>query len=555
MALGLTAALTIALAGCVSIPTSGPVQVGGEAPDDTGFVFPIASGPEFDASPEEIVAGFLTASEAGTYNNDFEVARQFLTATAENGWKPDAARIVYRGVAETSEPDAAGQLVVSVAEIGWMDDAGRFTESSGEARQVLFEVAKNATGQWRIAALDDGVLVSGVGFLDAYAPVRVYFATPDLRDLVPDERWCAVFRLAQCAVSALVDGPSPWLREGVVSGLPEGLAPPEVTISDDGLVTIDLAGGASQSGSNRELLEQQLRATFTWLRGTAVAGFDVTVLRVPWETSGTLELARDVSPDVGPFVLAGEQLAVVEGRGVTPVADAAPLTGLDPQSPAVSLDLSIRVVLAGGRQLLLLPEGGGEPEPLLTQEALDLVPPTVDPYGWVWTGERASAGTLLAVQPGEEPIEVEARWLEGRQIRSMRVSRDGSRIAVVSVGPDLLSDVEVAAVVRGEGGRPSRLSEDRLTVGASLRDVTEVAWVDEVTLAVLGKGGSVDVPSVHEVVVGGTSAPLASQLDIAGIAAARDRLYLVGEDDVLRMLRGTTWTDVAEGVRFPAFPG
>jgi hypothetical protein len=547
--------LTAALAGCVAIPTSGPVQAGGEAPDDAGFVFPIASGPEFDASPEEIVAGFLTASEAGTYNNDFEVARQFLTDTAEDGWKPDAARIVYTGVAETNAPDAAGQMVVRVAEIGWMDDAGRFTESSGDVRQVPFEVAQNASGQWRISALEDGVLVSGVGFLDAYAPLQVYFATPDLRDLVPDQRWCAVFRLVQCAVSALVDGPSPWLREGVESGLPPGLAAPDVTISDTGVVTIDLASGASQSGSNRELLEQQLRATFTTLLGTAIAGFEVTVLKVPWEPSGTLELARDVSPDVGPFVLLGDRLAVVEGTEVTPVDDAAPLTGLDPQNPAVSLDLTIRVVLAGARQLMLLPEGGGEPEPLLTEEAHALVPPTIDPYGWVWTGERASAGTLLAVQPGEEPIQVEARWLEGRQIRSMRVSRDGSRIAVVSVGPDLLSDVEVASVVRGEGGQPSRLSEDRLTVGGSLTDVTEVAWVDEVTLAVLGTGGSVDVPSVHEVVVGGTSDSLASQLDIAGIAAARDRLYLVGEDDVLRVLRGTTWTDVAEGVRFPAFPG
>jgi len=152
-------------------------------------------------------------------------------------------------------------------------------------------------------------------------------------------------------------------------------------------------------------------------------------------------------------------------------------------------------------------------------------------------------------------VVVAADWLQGRELRSMRVSRDGTRVAIVSVGPDMRADVQVASVVRDpQTGQPQRLSEERLTVGASLDDVTEVAWVDEITLAALGGSGVGDVPTVYRIPLGGPTQALPIQDGVTGLAAAKDRLYILAEGELLQQA-GTGWTKVVADVRDPVFPG
>ena len=88
------------LAGCATIPTSGPVRTGGDLglqraedrrrPDRPG---PAAKG----ADPESIVLGFLQSN--ADFVNDHEVARKYLTATARQRWRPQAGTAVYDQVA------------------------------------------------------------------------------------------------------------------------------------------------------------------------------------------------------------------------------------------------------------------------------------------------------------------------------------------------------------------------------------------------------------------------------------------------------------------------
>ena len=128
-------------------------------------------------------------------------------------------------------------------------------------------------------------------------------------------------------------------------------------------------------------------------------------------------------------------------------------------------------------------------------------------------------------------------------------------MAIVSVGPDTRADVQVASVVRDpQTGQPQRLSEERLTVGASLDDVTEVTWVDEITLAALGTSGVGDPPTVYRVPLGGPSEALPTPDGVTGLAAAKDRLYILAEGELLQRA-GTGWTSVAAEVRDPVFPG
>lgn len=546
--------LVAALSGCVSIPTSGGiVSVPGDLPEP-GIGIPLPAGPEPDAPPEEIVAGFLRAGEAGVYSDTFEKALEFLTPVAGLTWRPRGGTVVYSGDLQV-QGAAHDTVVVEVPEVATVDDAGRYTESASQAtaRQMNFTLQQDASDQWRIAELEDGVLMSLPSFQDSHRQVRIYFATADQKGLLPELRWFPAQNLVVSTATALFEGPSPWLRDGVTTGIPAGtrLSPAGVTVSA-GILTLELSSGVDRS-ADRELMQAQLEATFGRFTDPVVTAVVVTAGGLPWTPNGVPALDRDVSPETGPFVISGDQLAVVEGRdSVVPVDGAASLAGLAANSPAVSLDGETRVVLDGSARLYQLPTDG--PEPLLLIEGTSLLAPSIDRHGWVWTGERTSSGKLLSVRPGEGPVEVAADWLQGRELRSIRVSRDGTRVAIVSVGPDMRADLQVASVVRDpQTGQPQRLSEERLTVGASLDDVTEVAWVDEITLAALGSSGVGDV-TAYRIPLGGPTRALPFQEGVTGLAAAKERLYILA-DGVLLQQAGTGWTEVAVDVRDPVFPG
>lgn len=83
------------LAGCVSIPTSGPVVTGrtiDEAARPPRVKF-FALGPVPGNSPEAIVRGFLRA--AADFSRDHSVARSFLTPDKRTTWRPDNPVVIY----------------------------------------------------------------------------------------------------------------------------------------------------------------------------------------------------------------------------------------------------------------------------------------------------------------------------------------------------------------------------------------------------------------------------------------------------------------------------
>ncbi|MBX9247028.1 GerMN domain-containing protein [Actinotalea ferrariae] len=558
VALVVTAAM-LALAGCVSIPTSGPIRTGDVvSTEQPGVPLQLPSDPVVDAEPAELVRGFLLAGAAGLAD-EFVVARKFLTARASDEWDPRAHVTVYpqRSSGPQVEPQEDGTVVVTVPVEATVDEAGRYAEAAPGAldTELVFELARDTSGQWRISALPDGVLMDAGNFEVSYRAVPVYFASQDRTHLVPDLRWFATAKTPTLAASALLWGPSPWLRDAVVSGAPEGarLSTETVTVSEDGVARVDLAEIPTLPEQvDRNLLHAQLTET---LRRIPVTGVEVTVGGLPWRETSVPVLQRDVAPTSGPYMLVGDTLSVLRDGVVEPLEDVADLTGLDPRHPAIGPDESIRVVLSGTGRLLLLPPGGGAPQQLLT--GATLVPPSVDRHGWVWTGERASDGTLLAVDAAGDVAPVDAPWLEGRTVRSLRVSRDGARIAVVSAGT-AATDVEitVTSVVRDEDGRPTLASPEPLAVGGAIQDALEVAWVDEVTLAVLGTSAELGVPTTHVVPVGGPTVAL-TLLEGRGIAAGRGRqaIYVVDEAGTLLARQGNQWKNVADGVRDPVFPG
>jgi len=90
----LAAVVVAALAACVAVPQTGPVGAGVEGVNEPGAVMPLGEGPVPDASPQDIVQGFLSASAAGFnrdatgVTNNFRDAREFLSGAVQSSWKP-----------------------------------------------------------------------------------------------------------------------------------------------------------------------------------------------------------------------------------------------------------------------------------------------------------------------------------------------------------------------------------------------------------------------------------------------------------------------------------
>lgn len=558
-ALALVAAL--ALAGCAQIPTSGPIHTGDVALNDPGQPIPLAMEPQQDASPEAIVFGFLAASQAGL-NDQFVGARKFLTYAAAANWVPTTRLLVYPS---TTQPDveaqADGTVVVRVPVEGSLDDTGVYTEASAGSREELaMELTQNAEDQWRISSLDDVVVMSSSDFSAYYRQVALYFATADRKYLVPDVRWFPANGAPSYAARALLAGPSPWLRDAVVSGAPEGtrLGASGVDISADQTATVDLtAAAASADAADRSLLIAQLTETLE-RAGTTVSSVVVTAGEgKPWQS--TVEApVRDPQPENGPYVIADQQLQVLADGQLTPVDGTSALPD-GTHAPALSMDGSIRVALVGPGTLVRFPEDGSAPVVLYRGSAL--LPPSVDRYDWVWTAEANGSG-LIAISPDGEVMNVTGDVLAGTPVASpvlsLAVARDGSRIALVHEGGDQRPAIDVATILRDTTGtgRPQRLGSS-FQVGISMTDASQVEWMDESTLAVLGLSGSLVAPTVHLVPVGGQTTALPLVDGTVSIAAGRgDRaLYLVDADGTLLWRQGAAWTDVAVGVSDPVFPG
>ncbi|MGV8967321.1 MAG: LpqB family beta-propeller domain-containing protein [Cellulomonas sp.] len=547
------ALVALVLAGCAGLPTSGAVGDGDGAAAEPGTVFPLAYSPAVGADPRAIVQGFLAAGAAGLGDN-YAVARQYLARESRTSWLPTKGVVVYSAAAALDfQQVTETQIRVTLPVVATVDADGRYSEGfPGATQDAVFDLVQDSDGQWRISGLDDGVLLSEPFFYSVYGATPLYFLTPTRDMLVPEERWFPRRNAATYAVRALLEGPSAWLRDAVTTAFPDGtrLAVESVPVDTEGNATVDLTSAVtSASSEDRALLKAQL---FQVLQLPRIRAVKVTIAGVPMVDPPAATLLRDPAPGGGLQVISDGLLQGLTGSTLKPVETVAPLAGLDPRSPAAGVDNVPEVLLSGAGQLVLAPTPTTPAVGLVTGSAL--LAPSVDRVGWVWTGPSPSGG-LVAARPDGTVVDVAVDWLEGRTVRSVRVSRDATRIAVISTGPDGVT-VDVAGIVRDDSGTPQRLGE-RLRVGAPLLTATAVVWVDQVTLAVLGTSGAMTGPTMHLVPIAGDTQALPALDGAVSIAAGKgERALFVGTTGgSLFTLQGNGWLRVATNVTYPAFPG
>ncbi len=494
-------ALSPLVVACAAVPTSGPIyqgeDVGVEEPNQVIRV--IARPPRPGMTPTEIVSGFIEAS--ASFEDDHAVARQYLTPSAALTWDAAAGSVVYEGV-PTVVPDGLTTVGLTATETGRISVDGRYqVAATGRIVDLSFTV-EFLNGEWRIANPPPGLLLSRSDVDRAYRPYDVFFFDPTYQTLVPDSR---LFPLsgpsaATALVRALVAGPSGWLAPAVRSSLPEGttLAVDAVPVIE-GIARVDFDPAVRLADdATRQAISAQV--VWTLRQAPGVRFIDINAGGQPLDVPGAANPQPINSwPDADPNSMPAGATphGVVFGRAVKldgtaplPVPGGSglaspPLTGI-----AVSLDTSLVAGLDADARLWIAPVSAGSTATL----AIDEVGLSRPSFGggespWVVNSE----GSVLRAEPDGTTYTVPIDGLSAKAtVESIAISRDGTRAALI-VRRGERSFVMVAVIALREG-QPRLQSPVR--VDNRLNSVTDVAWADSDTLAVLGADGAA-TPAVY----------------------------------------------------------
>lgn len=485
--LAVMTALMMLLSACSPmLPTDGPV--GTSAPDaDRGFNYStIADPPQTDALPDEIVEGFIRAG-AGP-QDDYAVAREFMTTEAAREWRPDARTVVYT---EDDFPiqfsgDNTRNVQLSVESV--IDSSGirnRLPERSTESLDFTLEQIE---GQWRITDAPDGTMLPAGTVDEVFRPHTLYYFDPQLRYAVPDQRWFLNRPgISSAIVAGLLDGPAPYLEPAVVSAFPEGAELDRASVPvAEGTAAVDLAaeGVADAEPAERALMQEQLDLALGSL--TSIQEVALTVeqreLEIPAEADLPEEERLDItaSPEVE-----STQVGIVDGQlrrqndQVTLSVGSLPdISDLDPQDPAVPNDADddVFAFLDGDAEELYHLRPNREPDLVLEEE--NLTRPSMDNFGWTWVASESggeAAVHAVAYDESLEPsrAEVSVDWLASRTITSLRIAQDGARAAMV-LDDDGERGLYVAGVIRDSAGAPQGLGQP-MRVQTSV-ELEEVRW-------------------------------------------------------------------------------
>ena len=551
-------AALVVLAGCVGLPRSGRVNSVSPSKTSSGAIGFAVQPPARNATPQQIVEGFLLASRAGL-DDDFAVARQYLYGDAAANWKPLARVRVYPDSQDVSTTvTESGAVRASVASRGTLSSHGTYTETANSAVLTTeFSLAKNADGQWRIVSLDDGVFLSENAFSQQFIETPLYFLAPDSNALVADLRYYPRRTFATSAMNGLLAGPSEWLASGVHTGVPTGTKLLKSVDVVDGEATVDLSSVVlAASAKERAALLEQITRTLK-----ASSSVRSVVLKVEGADLNVGSIQSLPTYPYGSYpvsVISGGLPANVSDNRITPIMGDAGLKAHGLSNLAISYQASrgrLAALGRGGTELIGMDSGSGSWQVLHSGKSL--VQPSYDRYGWVWSAERDNAGKILVFKPGENAsAHLDVSWLNGAKIRDVSVSRDGSRMVVVcEIGGEVT--IRVAAIARDGAGRPTQIG-DSIIIGQHLSDVTAAEWIGPSTVAVLGKTALGGERAMFSVKISGPTERLAAPYEgTVSITAGHDEDSIVALTDKKTAYArdGGAWRAIVSDVTSVAYPG
>jgi Lipoprotein LpqB beta-propeller domain/Sporulation and spore germination len=494
-------------AGCVSVPTSGPIEkVEGQQPPCQNCVNVEVKPPDPGDKPLEIVKGYLLATS--NYQPNYSTARQFLTRTAAEKWSPTGEVFIYQGspVADGTVVTFDGDLVGSLA-------ADRTYLARDHEFKWNFEV-RQENGEWRIGNPPPGLMVEEFFFDSFYQTYDLYFVGNG-SSLVPDPIYLPALsnpaNVASALMNMLLKGPSKWLKPAVSSAIPPdtSLSVDSVTITD-GIAEVQLSDPVlALPDPQRSLLAAQIVYTLKQIGG--VKGVLIKVNQQPFRVPGgdqkSFVISVDSIPaDMDPIPLAAsEQPYAVRDGTVRRVATTTPpkVEGLDAPlgsktSPVNALAVSVAntdLAVTTNDQTMLrrAPIPKGESTTLL-RDATDLLRPQFTRYGEIWDIGRQGRRRqwIWAFTADKEHYKIDSKVLDGN-VTDFKVSPDGTRMALVRSTTNGESELGLARIIRSD--KKIVVDEWRAldTTQSNMPQITriaDVAWLDATELLVLGAADS-----------------------------------------------------------------
>jgi hypothetical protein len=511
--LGLLAGvLTVLTAGCTGIPMNSPPQVVQTLPADGATSEAELRPPAPGAQPQEIVAGFLAANVSS--DAEHTVAKQYLTATAASQWQVNPVTVVddYRiGLF------VGGVIRVTAnQQLGTVDSIGQYHPNSGSgsrAATFTFKVVQ-VDGQYRISEAPDGLLIKEAQFAVSYRQVReLYFFDSTLSYLIPDQRYTAVAgqSLSTWILDALIRGPGMTLAGIARSAFPQSLdaRSARATLGANGTVTLSIPGSSQLAPTLLRALAAQLAYTYDAAGQTSLRLTDgsavVTVPGAP-TTFGASDFAafdpRNYGqPQPGAYFLRDGALMVSHGPEPKKVSGPFGAGTYPLRSVALRSGSTGQVDVAGvrlDRNELLIGSLSGEP----TAVALGPGTPTRPEWDrssrqvWIGVGARLwvvlnGSKTAVAVNDNVDPLPTDFT------IRSVRLSPEGARVALVIAGPGGSSQLWVGAVsTTATGSQITGLS----TITPRGDVVADAGWSTPTQLYYTARqsGGTFTVSSIQE---------------------------------------------------------
>lgn len=538
------ATLATLLVACGGLPTSGPVNAGQAIPDDTSnndVVF-IPDGPAKDATPEQIVQGFIAAGSGPTTN--WATARLFLAPDLADEWDPRETVTVYSPGERNLQQVSDTQFMLSVAPVATVDSIGELTTggASGDI-SLQYSLAQQPDGQWRITQAPPGIVLDRNRFQQVFGKYLLQFFDPTWTYLVPDERWFPRLYAPTSIASALVNGgPSPWLVDSVATAFVDGarLAQPSVPVRSGKAASVSLQEGArSLDATALDRMQTQLFASLQQ------AGIDEVDMYVDEQLlAANTVTTRQTRVDGRPLVRTADAFGFVSGAAVESIpglsdailqVDAADIeVDADRASSAVrdTLGAVWRVTADDTRTRLDARPG--------------LIAPSIDPLGYVWSVPQASPSAVWAFAADGTRIDVQNAWGGVSEIVDQRVSRDGTRIAaIVRDGGGYA--LWVAGIVRDRSGVPTGFGERRV-LALLPAGGTALTWADASTVSLITAEDGDPILLSQE--VGGfdetQGAPTGITTAAGGTQSGGIRLRdAAGE---LYTPRGANWQHLASGV-------
>lgn len=486
----LGALLALLGAGCASVPEQGPVTVA-EAGDPSASAAPFdfnPPGPRTGASPDQVVAGFLSALQATPVTT--RVAAQYLSADAAENWRPGRRTLVYES---QSLSTGVGAVTVDLSGAYELDAVGRWQGAAsrdGELRMRLPMVRED--GEWRIGRAPDAMVIPTSHFQTRYRSFSLYFLETSSQVLVPEPVYLpAGVQAPTSLVSGLLEGPSSPQVER--TGLPPGsLAGVGVPVTDGGVAQVPL--GPEILDVPAEQLEHALAQLAWTLRQVPdIERFQITVDGVAMELpDGGSSVAVDAFPAYSPVVAgSSSDLFGVRGDRVIQLVGSTEITVAElPETTTVrgmGLSLSgrrVAVVDDSGTRVSVLDRDDDEPRFEQVLVGSDLLRPMWDLAGALWVVDRGGAGPQVVVRR-DDRVRVLPVPASGGVVAAA-LSRDGTRLAWVGELPGGRQQLWLSRVVRRGNGMPVRLGPPApVPTGSPWSGVRDLAWRDPVTVAAL----------------------------------------------------------------------